>query len=154
MNLFKGTFTNLNFDLITSRNKSIDIGMRQRLIGEYVKIAHRNQINTYFNNYSSFYEENKSMNLYEGISTFEVPYLYIDKNRDENQKFEKETCAPSGSLSTSFFGQKFNKTMFMNYLVTTYTIWNSVDGNTTIEIEFVVGILELYFNRYIFHKNM
>ena len=121
--------------------------MRQRLIGEYVKIAHRNQINTYFNNYSSFYEENKSMNLYEGISTFEVPYLYIDKNRDENQKFEKETCAPSGSLSTSFFGQKFNKTMFMNYLVTTYTIWNSVDGNTTIEIEFFVGMLELSFNR-------
>ena len=129
----KGSHTALNYFLAKSENLSLSLKQRKDLNESASKLVEERESWEIMVDSREFREKDKFRNWYEGISTVAFPFEMIRlpgsiiqtmeyHNGGENPKweysknFKMETSAVSGSLETPWFGQSFDKELFITAL--------------------------------------
>ena len=113
----KNTFTNLNYDLMLLENMTLENDTRDELTQFAVKLIQNHNFKALMTNISMIEEENRFYNWYMGYSMINLPWW----GKDPNEKCRKSECASyrlryymqtkstSGTYSTQFFGEIFEK---------------------------------------------
>ena len=96
----KNTFTDLNYDLLLTKNMSLDNDLRIELTDYALELLHDNLFDRTMANLSKLHVENRYQNWYNDIEDMKLPYY--------NNKFSVYTNAPSGSIITQYFGEQFS----------------------------------------------
>ena len=108
----KGTFTDLNYDIKRAEKKNLTLKEREEL-SEYARdTIERNSFMEYLNRLQY---EDRFYNWYYAISQIEgskdgSTYNFLSK--DHMLKYEMDTVATSGVITSPFFGQKFDENLF------------------------------------------
>ena len=109
----KKSFTSLNPDLVMSKNMTFDLDKRKEVANSIVDTV-------FFANYEPKYREflqyrgqQKLMDLYSGVSKMNLPRQHTaPPNGVTFRKYNHDTEALSGSISTPYFRQPFNNNTF------------------------------------------
>ena len=111
----KDTFTNLNFDLMMSKNMTFDNKTRDELTQYAVKLIQDNNFQEVMTNLSQIEEENRFYNWYNSYTKTNIPYWGPDTSASCTQdctevklRYYIDTVATSGMISTKSFGERFN----------------------------------------------
>ena len=114
----KNTFTNLNYDLMMLENMTLDNDTRDELTQFAVGLIQDQVYNEVMANISKLEEENRYYNWYMGYTKIWLPWWGPrDCDPDGNDKecaedklrYDVNTAATSGTISTQYFGHKFEK---------------------------------------------
>ena len=117
----KGTYTDLNYDLMRIGNRSIDYDLADenteayKLLEEYVRFFQNEDFKKKYTLIKSFNEENKYLNWYHGRTQANIKSYgeMVEKHNTNNGDFgEVErsqimTSVATGNISTPHFGDKF-----------------------------------------------
>ena len=99
----KGSFTNLNFDLMNLRNVTLSNETREELAHFAFDLIHESAYNEAMANLSKFEEQNRAYNWYHGFTEISFPqlkYYYYE--------YYIQTSAVKGFVQTQFFGDAFD----------------------------------------------
>ena len=108
----KGTFTDLNYDIKRAEKKNLTLKERE-VLSEYARdTIERISFMEYLNRLK---DEDRFYNWYYAISQMEGSkdgsrYDFLSK--DHLTRYEINTAATSGVITSPFFGQKFDKNLF------------------------------------------
>ena len=123
----KGTFTNLNYDLVMTENVTLDNVTRKELIDYSIDVLNEYHFQDLKKNLSMFLEDNRFFNWYHGHTLITLPYFFtgtaLQIVEEGHLKLKLETSATSGSVSTQYFGNEFdveNVTGNIAFIVTLY----------------------------------
>ena len=100
------SYTNLNYDLMMTRNMSLDDDTRNELTHFAMKLVDGENFEMIMKNLSMFHEENRFFNWYHGYTKVELPQftsseIHYGKRINMNtNNFHLTTSAASGSIST------------------------------------------------------
>ena len=108
----KNTFTNLNFDLMLADNLTIDDEQRNMLVDYTLDLLHDSYYQELMENVSLLQDEDRFYNWYKGYNIIDIPYEY-----DGQLQYTVYTTATSGSISTKYFGHKFNADKVTNSFI-------------------------------------
>jgi len=98
----KNTYTDLNYDLMMTKNMTIDDTTREHLENVAVELLYDHIFDTIMRNLSMLDERMRYYNWYNGLTKLEFPYDFGGVN------FYIHSYALSGSISTKYFRDKFN----------------------------------------------
>ena len=101
----KNVLTNLNYDLMMTKNLTINDDTRSYLIGKVMELIDNQHFDEVMKNFSLLYEENKYYNWYHEFSNMQLP---VNNKNDLHLEFRMDTSATSGSVFTKDFGQKIH----------------------------------------------
>ena len=119
----KNTFTNLNYDLMMLENATLNNNTRNELTRDTMGLIQDYVFKEFIANISKLEEENRFYNWFMGSTSISsLPYwgktihCSIDITCQENKfRYIIYTNAKSGTISTQYFGQKFDKDSFDTY---------------------------------------
>ena len=117
----KNTFTNLNYDLMMLENMTLDNDTRDELTQFAVGLIQDQVYNEVMTNISKFEEENRYYNWYMGLTKIELPFWGVEmdcsdsKCLDKKLRYEVNTYATSGTISTQYFGHEFDEYKIEKY---------------------------------------
>ena len=100
----KNSFTDLNYDLIMTRNVALDNETKEELTEYAMEVIQDHIHDEVMANINRLVEENRYYNWYNGITWIELPY-YLD---DGTFKYNIYTWDTSGRVSTQFYGDTFD----------------------------------------------
>ena len=100
----KNTFTDLNCNLIVTKNAFLDNEIKEELTEYAMKVIQDHIHDEVMANMNRLVEENRYYNWYNGITWIELPY-YLD---DGTFKYNIYTWDTSGRVSTHFYGDTFD----------------------------------------------
>lgn len=103
----KNTYTNLNYDLMMTKNMSLDNETRNHLAFYAMKLVDNPKFGELMRNFSMFHEENRYYNWYHGYTEVELP-KYIENKRTDQILFRLTTSAASGSVSAHSLEKVFD----------------------------------------------
>ena len=141
----KNTYTDLNYDLVMTKNKTLNETIRNELTYYALELLNDNLHNTIMKNLSMLHEDNRFHNWYHGYTQVVVPYV--------NEQFsdlggtpyaavvhDVATSAVSGTISTQYFGDKFDADKVETYFIYRILLLrpeNTIsDTNVTLHIDF------------------
>ena len=131
----KDTFTDLNYDLMTIENMTLDDGMRKELTDYALELMYDNLYAVVMNNMSKIEVTDRYHNWYHGYTYLELP-AYDDYS---DIYFRVYTSDISGSISTKYFGERFDADKVVigcKYLVKIYPLQSfNNDPNVTFHFE-------------------
>ena len=131
----KNTFTNLNYDIMRTEKMTLDNDTRNKLSNYATKLLLDALHKEIMDNVSTVLDENMFYNWYHGLSSINIPY---DSAR--GLSYVLTTFATSGSISTQYFGDKFDiDKLSTNYeYVFTIRAPTSVKDNLNLTLHFAI----------------
>ena len=108
----KGTYTNLNYDLMRVGNQSIDFDLLNenttayKLLNVFVRHFQNEDFKRKFALIESFYEDKKFRNWYYGITHADTKNYGQTFSKDV-ERSTIQTTASSGNISSPYFGEEF-----------------------------------------------
>ena len=141
----KNTYTDLNYDLVMTKNKTINETIRNELTYYALELLNDNLHNTIMKNLSMLHEDNRFHNWYHGYTQVVVPYVDDKFALDGDTPYtsvmyDVATSAVSGTISTQYFGDKFDADKVETYLLYRILLQrpeNTIsDTNVTLHIDF------------------
>ena len=135
----KGTFTNLNYDLVMADSLSLDGATKDLLTQEAVRLIENAAYQGTFNNFTAFREKNRYRNLFLGLTNFKLVYTNIDSKSQAITTYEVSTSAGEGEFSSPGLGQPFQEDQFDNYATFIYSIHHHRNVSTHINIKLHLG---------------
>ena len=109
----KDTFTDLNYDLMMTKNMTLDYGTRQELSNYAVELLYDYLYDNIIRNMRKLVENDRYYNWYYGYTGIDLPYFYIWCECLLN---EVATAATSGSIITQYFGEEFDEDKVETYI--------------------------------------
>ena len=112
----KDRVTNLNFDVMESNKMVLNEKERKEIFQYALQVYQEDNHKEMMNNLSQIQEENRSFNWYHGYSEIKnpySPYCYKSANIEHctaQLVHNLRNSKSSGSISTKFFGEKYNMT--------------------------------------------
>ena len=115
----KGTYTDLNYDLMRIGNRSIDYDLvnenteAYKLLEEFVKFFQNEDFKRKFTLIESFDEENKYWNWYHSRTQANIKSYgekvekWLNSDSGEVEQSQIMTSATTGNISTPYFGDEF-----------------------------------------------
>ena len=100
----KGTYTNLNYDLLMTENMTLTKKDQDRFIEKARAFLHDANFEHLMENVGKVRVKNQYKNWYLGIDKFSLPHLDVDEN---SLLFDIDTWAKEGSLETDRFEKSF-----------------------------------------------
>jgi len=100
----KNTYTNLNYDLMMTRNMTIDDETRKDIANYAMMLVNTPKFEELIRNMSMFHEENRYYNWYHDYSNVKLPQ-YIEES---THRLRLKTSAASGSVSLQNLEQIFD----------------------------------------------
>ena len=158
----KNTYTNLNHDLMKTENVTLDIATRNQIASDAVGLIQNHSFHEYMTNFSVFRENNRYSNWYKGYTQMRtrLPYWGQDLKQsntldgnyytagDYKLKYFVKTNAPSGFISTQYFGEKFNADLIQGQIQWDFIIdipailqWNK---NVSLSVELEKNIIKSF----------
>ena len=112
----KSTYTNLNYDLMMIKNKTLHDSTRTRITRYALRLIQDYSFNELMSNINLLQDENRYYNWYHGYSELLLPFWGRAKcNKLKDPKCGKvslryylNTMASQGNISTQYFGEKFD----------------------------------------------
>ena len=105
----KGTFTNLNYDLMMTKNMTLDPSLRENLFNLAMELIIQFQRPDTLTKLNLIDEENRFRNWYYGYTDMKIPVMSDTINSKEPQlRYTLRTSATKGKLTTQYFGDKYN----------------------------------------------
>ena len=103
----KNTFTDLNYDLMTTQNTTLDNEIRNEIINYVHELLYDHLYESAIKaNVTMLVDKDRYYNWYHGYNTIELQYGHPS---DGNiLYYSVNTAATSGTISTKFFGEHFN----------------------------------------------
>ena len=141
----KNTYTDLNYDLVMTKNKTLNETVRNELTYYALELLNDNLHNTIMKNLSMLQEDNRFHNWYHGYSQVVIPYVddkfALDGDTPYTSvKYDVATSAVSGTISTKYFGDKFDaekvETNFWYRIILQRPHNTLSDANVTLHIDF------------------
>ena len=131
----KNTFTNLNYDIMRTEKMTLDNDTRNKLSNYATKLLLDALHKEIMDNVSTVLDENMFYNWYHGLSSINIPY-----NSARGLSCVLTTFATTGSISTQYFGDKFDiDKLSTNYeYVFTIRAPTSVKDNLNLTLHFEV----------------
>ena len=117
----KNTYTDLNYDLVMTKNKTLNETIRNELTYYALELLNDNLHNTIMKNLSMLHEDNRFHNWYHGYTQVVVPYVDDKFALDGDTPYtsvmyDVATSAVSGTISTQYFGDKFDADKVETYI--------------------------------------
>ena len=112
----RNTYTDLNYDLIMAENMTLDNDTRNALSNYATELLY-DHLNDKITKYlSNLEDDDRYYNWYHGYTEIQIPFINNGK-----LKYSVEIYAPSGSISTQYFGEEFNaanvETRYQMYII-------------------------------------
>ena len=110
----KNSDTNLNYDLLMTKNMTVDNETRYELTKYAVGLIQDHVYEDIMTNLSLLVEDNRYFNWYNGFSVIQLPFwgrdinCYIESCSDDRLRIGVTTDATSGAIYTKKFGEKFD----------------------------------------------
>ena len=102
----KNTYTDLNYDLMMTENMTLDDDTRNVLMNYAKELLYENLYEEIIKNISMVEENDRYYNWYHGYTKIEIP---VDNYYDTGSvEYNVNTAATSGTISTKYFGDKFD----------------------------------------------
>ena len=95
----KNTYTNLNYDLMMNKDKTLDDSTRMELTKYALELLHSNLYDKAMRNLSKLQETDRYHKWYHDLIAVELPF--------PNNELSITNFAPSGSIYTQHFGEQF-----------------------------------------------
>ena len=133
----KKTFTDLNHDLMMTENMTLHNKSRNELKDYAMELLFENLYDTIMANWSKLEDKDKYYNWYHGYNQIYLPY-YSSRYGYATFVF---TNAPSGTISTQHFGNKFDAEKvepFCYYVFNVYPPDNGIRGNPNVTLHFEI----------------
>ena len=132
----KNTYTDLNYDLMMTQNMTVDKETRSKLANFANEQLYDHMYNVIMQNISKLEDNNRYYGWYHGYTKIDLPWyagsLY-------GSKYHVNTAALSGSISTKYFGDKYDATKVEPHTYYTISIFPPVSfknvTNVTLHIE-------------------
>ena len=103
----KNTFTNLNYDLIKTENITMDNKIRQELKDYFYELNHDQKFEDVLKEMNILTYENRYDDWYKGYSELLLPTMILSSAKVNTLSYSLRTSAPSGKISSQYFGEKF-----------------------------------------------
>ena len=100
----RGLFLNLNHDIKESENITLNKDLRKELLDYALDVILDQYYNEAMANLSKIQDPDRYYNWYHGYTEVTYPY---DSYSKQQLYYYVETTAPSGNISTQYFGDKF-----------------------------------------------
>ena len=110
----KNTYTNLNYDLIMTKNISLDNETRNEFTFFAMNMIQDHNFKDVMSNISHLEEENRFFNWYKGYTDIDIPYWgttqhYKGPCSEASCLIQQlSTKATSGTISMQYFGDEFD----------------------------------------------
>ena len=110
----KDTYTDLNYDLIRLKNITLDNNKRNELKTFAKELLYDHLTEEKMRNMSTLLYKDRYYNWYHGYTQLQLPYIYNENCLGNNCKsgthvfYYLGTSATSGTISTKYFGEKFD----------------------------------------------
>ena len=99
----KNTFTDLNFDIMITENKTLTKDMRDEMLKYAVEVINEDCFSEY--NWTKLHEKDRFYNWYHGYSKIKSPYWYTNGGNLEYLSIRIHTAATSGVVTTQHYAQ-------------------------------------------------
>ena len=99
----KDTFTNLNFDLLLTKNLTLNNDTRSMFADYAFELLHDSFYSEVIQNVSIISDEDRYYNWYHGFTRLDLPFW-----QDTQLEYPVYTAAASGAISTKYFQRKFD----------------------------------------------
>ena len=139
----KNTFTDLNYDLIFTENKTLTDEMRHEMFKYVVEVLEEDSFSQ--NNWTKLQEEDRFYNWYHGYTEIKSPLWYHDHwTNDDYFRYNLDTSSTSGVVTTQYFGKRFQPDLVernLGYWVTIYVpknVWNNENVTLHFNVENVL----------------
>ena len=123
----KNTFTDLNYDLLITENRTMTEEMKDEILKHVVENTYKDSFA--MNNWTKLHEENRFYNWYHGYTGIYFPEYgpscdyYCDMDDLENTfNYKIYTYATSGVVTTQYYGDKFQPDLVERELVYTVSV--------------------------------
>ena len=132
------TYTDLNYDLKMAENLTLDRAARYDLFFYANDLLYDHLKDVIINNMSKLEDNDRYYNWYHGYSQINFPRYSINTYSGHTLTFNMETTATSGTISTQYFGEKFDADKVERHLYYNINIWppNSVKNNPNVTLHF------------------
>ena len=150
----KKSFTSLNPDLVMSKNMTFDLKKRHEVAASIVDTV-------FFANYEPKYKEfleyrgqQKLIDLYSGVSKINLPRHVQPGNGVTYRKYEYDTQALSGSISTPYFRKPFdNNTFELTHIMQAFIyVPDKIPKGSKIVLDFEYDMEQISHNEYFWIK--
>jgi len=134
----KNTFTDLNYDLMLAEEVTLTNEKRNELYEYVVKLIDEH---VYMDPWDKLHEENRFFNWYKGYTSMhDEPHYTRDTGAGGiNYMYSIDTSAPSGVITSKYFGEKYNPSLFDKNLQYIIRVWPSksirYNENVTLHLE-------------------
>ena len=129
----KNTYTDFNYDLMMTKDITLDNDTRNELINYAVGLLYDKLHKDIMTNLSMLHEENRYYNWYRGYTQLYLPAYKF------HQTYIVRTYATSGTISTELFGQQFDAVNVERFIIYSVYIYppDSVrfNQNVTLSIQ-------------------
>ena len=149
----KNTYTDLNYDLMMTKNMTLDNDTRKELTKYTVDLLYNHLYDTLMTNLSKLEDKDRYYNWYHGYTEInlpmeKLPYLTLGNLpffRSNGVYFYVFTSATSGNISTQYFGDKFeaDKVEPKVYYKVYISPPDSVRNQTNVTLHFEIDKLSL-----------
>ena len=131
----KNTFTDLNHDLMVAENITLTNDTRHDLNRLAIELLYEDLFEEFKENVSIINIKDRYYNWYHGYSGIDIPYPYYDTYL----MYYYEPYTESGTVSTKYFGEKFNVEKVRTNMHVIVSIYPPEDilfnGNVTLNLE-------------------
>ena len=124
----KNTYTDLNYDLMMAENMTLDNDTRQELTNVAVELLYDHLHDTLLKNMRKLKDNDQYYNWYHGYNWIMIPYY-----KSGRVHYYVSTRTSSGSISTQYFGDKFDAAKVETDL--TYTVNVYAPPNVTLNLD-------------------
>ena len=131
----KNTFTDLNYDLMMTENKTLTEEMRDEMFKYAVDIINEDSFSE--NNWTKLHEEDRFYNWYHGYTEIKAPSF---SSYDDRLHIDFATVAASGVVTTEYYSEQFKSELVERKLEYTVIIHPpfSVMDNENLTLHFKV----------------
>ena len=99
----KNTYTDLNYDLMMTKNMTLDNDIRDELANYAVEVLYDQLHNKIMTDLNKLEDNDRYYNWYHGYAKIQLPHV-----EDGSVYYYADTYASSGTISTQFFGDMFD----------------------------------------------
>ena len=104
----KNTFTNLNYDLMMLENMTLDNDTRKEMVNYVTELLHGSLHNSMVDKVNKLQDDDRYYNWYHGLAGIRIPYPPTTFGMSRELLYQYTTSAKAGSISTKYFGEKFD----------------------------------------------
>ena len=134
----KNTFTDLNYDLMLAEDVKITNKKRHELYEYVVELIDEY---VYMDPWDKIHEENRFLNWYTGFTSLHEEHEY----EEGFYRYKIYTSAPSGVITSQYFGESYNPSLVDNQLEYIIKVWpaRSIRYNDNVTLHFKLEKLSL-----------